>query len=403
MKIFLQMKNILLSILIICNYSLYAQSIEKIKVNDSRTYEVTAIQIDEDTVLSVWMEAKPEREVLLPAGNMQVAYSISNDIGSSWSKKKGLEVPQDTFITGNPYLTKDENGNILLSIMRLNNDFFSGDLAIYQYDIEKEKFHLSSIPTNTTDSLLDKPALSFCGDKLHLFYIEMSKMLDKGIIYHQYSRDSGITWTKPKAIPQDEEIIYLGVDAHCLHERLILSYGSYWYKHIYFSKATIEQDTILFENAKQVADVSKKLVSGLTELSVHNKGNMAIGWFYHHQPKETYLTTSKNEGEDWSGPLLLSDKGNLLSFDYDKNGDLHCIFTEYKEGESAVVYNKFKNNDLHNKVANAYLKGFSKVEGEKDYIGAFQKLLITDAGHILSFWVDYANDSKLYLSKWEDK
>lgn len=369
-------------------------------MSESRSYEVTATILPNNSIISVWMETRLGSKVSSQIGSTQISYKNSKDFGKTWSEKKTIDDPK-AFIQGNPYLLTDKKGNTFLVLMSVNKDFFSGNLSFYEWNGNNNEFQLKSIPVSSKKTLIDKPALAISGNKIYLTYVEYAEKLEKSYVKYQYSSDNGKTWTKPKKITNDE-IIYLGQSLESFNESLYLTFGTYWNKEIYYSKAVIsEKGALSFQKNKSIIKISDSLGSAMTELTVNKQGDMAVGWLYNHEPRGIYISVSDNEGKKWTKPLLLSKSGNLLSLTFDCSGNLLCLYSEFKNGLYSVVVKKvsiFDQNIIHT----FYLKKPDKIIGNTNYIGAFQKIIHTDNKNNFAFWIDYSKDNKLFFSKWQD-
>lgn len=376
----------------------HAQTVQTSILNETRTYEVTAILLPNNKILAVWMEARPDREISSQGGNMRVAYKISSDLGENWSHKKIIDNP-NTLLKGNPDVITDNNGNIYLILMSVNTNFFSGNLSFYEWKKEQNEFKLKSIPASSENSLLDKPGITICGNHLYLAYVEYSKMLDKGLLKIQSSSDGGMTWSNPKEVHPKNEVIALGPSITCLNEKLILAFGSYWRNSIYFTKKNSQNILNDFPTPKVISEISDTLVSAMTVLATNKNNKIAIGWEYIHQPNEIYISLSRNNGKSWTEPNLISKSGNMLSMTFDKNKNLHLIYDKFNEDEFSVIYERLSLL-TGNSESKMYLSQPSKIPGTRDYIGAFQKIIISNDGTILTFWINFSEDNKLYFSKW---
>lgn len=386
-------------ILIFFSCRVKAQNIQTSLLNEIRTYEVTAIMPTDSIIIVVWMEAREERKISSQAGGMCVAYKFSTDLGQSWSAKQLIDDPE-LLVVGNPHLTIDSNGNTYLVLMKIKPDFFSGNLSFYEWNQIKNKFEIKSIPAITKNSLLDKPAMAICGNKIHLAYVEMNKTLDSGKIKIQSSQDDGTTWSEPETLFPKSDVIALGVSLACINEELILTYGSYWQDSIYFTKARIQENKIEFPYPETISKVSGKLVSAMTEVATNGKDQITVGWQPIHEPNEIYISSGKDTGNSWTEPFLLSKSGSMLSMAYDKYNNLHLIYNEFLEDQFSVLYKKIEESDGHQ--STRYILSPAKMKGGRDYIGAFQKILITENDIVFSFWIDFSDGNRLYFTKCEE-
>ena len=361
-------------ILIFFSCKVKAQNIQTSLLNETKTYEVTAIMPSDSTIIAVWMEAREERKISSQAGGMRVAYKFSTDLGQSWSA--------------------------YLVLMKIKPDFFSGNLSFYEWNQLKSKFEIKSIPATTKNSILDKPAMAICGNKIHLAYVEMNKTLDSGKIKMQSSQDYGSTWSKPEMLFPGSGVIALGVSLACFEGGLVLTYGSYWQDSIYFTKARMQGNKIEFPYTETIFKVSSNLVSAMTEVASNRKDQITVGWQPIHEPNEIYISSSKDTGNSWTKPSLLSESGSMLSMAYDKYNNLHLIYNEFIKNQFSVLYKKI--DESGGRQSTRYILSPAKMKGVRDYIGAFQKILITEKSAVFSFWIDFSDGNKLYFTKWEE-
>lgn len=395
------MRNIIILLLTLLTNTCFSQNIETFELNDTRTYEVTSTVLPDKSVISVWMEARPEREVSSQIGNVRIAYKISKDFGKKWSEKEIIDDPE-RFLLGNPYILSNKTGRTFLVFMNVNKDFFSGNLAFYEWSEIDEKFQLKSIPVSSNNSLIDKPSLAIIDNKIYLTYIEYTQKIENSYVKYQYSSDNGSTWSNPKNITNDE-IIYLGASLKNLKNNLYLAYGTFWQHKIYFEKVIVHEGTEpFFQQNNPVAEISETLGSAMTELEIDKNGNIAIGWLYNHKPNEVYVSVSENEGKDWKEPLLISKSGNLLSLVFDGSNNLLCLYSEFNDDMFSVILKKVPIDNPTEKTRTTYIKEPTKIKGNRDYIGAFQKITRTKNNEYLIFWIDYSKDNKLYCTKWQD-
>ena len=377
-----------------------SKDIKTLKLNDTKTYEVTAAILEDNTIISVWMEGRTERKPNSQIGDTRIGYKVSNDEGKTWSQKKVIDNP-NSFITGNPYITTEKD-NTFLIFMNVKKSFFEGNLAFYEWNAQKQEFQLKSIPARTNNTLLDKPSIVSNGDNVFLTYIEYSKTLEKGEIKYQHSDDKGKSWSKPEKMVKDD-IIYLGVASQILDGNIYLSYGTHWQKKIFFKKTEMSNlNDITQIQSKIVAEVTGELGSAMTEMAVSKNGDIAIGWMNIHKPDEVYLSIKPKESKDWNEPLLLSKSGNLLSMAFDNSSNLLSIYSEFKNDTFSVIFKKCPLHNFETITETKYLKKETKIIGQRDYIGAFQKIMYTDKSEIFAFWIDYSKNNELNVSRWKD-
>lgn len=388
----------LLIILIYCNLS-QAQSIDSFKLNDTRTYEVTAAYLPDNKIIAVWMEARQERIVSEQAKDMQVAYAISDNFGKTWTNKKIIDKP-NTLVTGNPNIISDKKGNTYLIMMHVGKNFFSGELALYEFENKQNEFKLKSIPIYSDRSLLDKPSLSICGNQLYLTYVEYSNMLDTGLVKIQSSSNGGKTWSDSQTILPESNVIALGSTLACSNDNLFLSFGSFWQNSIYFTKKNAKNVLATFQPSKIISGVSDTLVSAMTEMVTNNENKIAIGWENNHHPNEIYVSLSNNNGKNWNKPILITKSGNMLSMAFDKKNDLWLIYNEFDGNQFSVIRENLSsiNGNIKNK---SFILKPETIKGAKDYVGAFQKMIITDKNIVMAFWINFSDNNKLYFSKWK--
>ena len=386
----------LLFILIYCNLS-QAQSIDSFKLNDTRTYEVTAAYLPDNKIIAVWMEARQERIVSEQAKDMQVAYAISDNFGKTWTNKKIIDKP-NTLVTGNPNIISDKKGNTYLIMMHVGKNFFSGELALYEFENKQNEFKLKSIPIHSDKSLLDKPSLSICGNQLYLTYVEYSSMLDTGLVKIQSSSDRGRIWTNSKTIFPENNVIALGPAISCFNNNLLLSFGSFWSDAIYFTKKNAKNIFANFQSPNIVSKISDTLVSAMTEIVTNNKNKIAVGWENNHQPNEIYISLSNDNGVSWNKPTLISKSGNMLSMAFNKADNLLILYNEFNGNKFSAVYERLSslNGNMERKI---FLCQPSEIIGTRDYIGAYQKIISTKNNSVLVFWINFSDDNKLYFSK----
>ena len=391
------MKYLLLIFTLIYSGASQSQTIETIKINETRTYEVTAALLSENKIVAVWMEARQERVVSSQAKDMQVAYAVSNDYGKSWTKKKIIDKSK-TLLSGNPYIVSDKSGNVYLILMHVGNNFFSGELVLYEFENKKNEFKLKSIPANSHNKLLDKPSMSICDNRLYLTYVEYNNMLDTGLLKIQSSSDRGRIWTNSKTIFPENNVIALGPAISCFNNNLLLSFGSFWSDAIYFTKKNAKNIFANFQSPNIVSKISDTLVSAMTEIVTNNKNKIAVGWENNHQPNEIYISLSNDNGVSWNKPTLISKSGNMLSMAFDKADNLLILYNEFNGNKFSAVYERLSslNGNMERKI---FLCQPSEIIGTRDYIGAYQKIISTKNNSILVFWINFSDDNKLYFSK----
>jgi hypothetical protein len=385
-------------LLILIGFPILAQLAPNIVLNDTRTFEVTACKPSKKNIVVAWMEKRPERKDNNgDAIDMRVAYKSSENNGKDWTEKGIIDLP-GTFGTGNPFVTSNTNGETHLVCMHIGKDFYSGSISLYEFDSVKKQFNLKSVPIKSEDRLLDKPAIVSFGNEIHLVYISYGKRTENMLKY-QMSSDKGKTWTEPVNVFNDNTIPFLGPSISVVNKnQIVISVGSYRSKGIYLAKKKINIDTIAFEDPIVVAQISNKLGAAMTELSGDGERKLVLTWQYPHQRNETWMTFSTNEGNSWASPLLITEKGNLLSAAFDKQNNIYCIYSDFNNQNFFVKYKSL--NSKYELIEERYLSKPEPLTTFDEYLGAFQKLLI-QKNKVYTFWVDYPNDSALYFTKWE--
>jgi hypothetical protein len=375
-----------------------AQTVPSKLLNDVRSFEVTASIPSKNMIIAAWMERRPNRkDDDESAKDMRVAYKFSMDNGDNWTDKGVIDLP-NTFGTGNPYLTSNAKGETFLTVMHIGNKFYEGNISLYEFDFNKNKFHLKSVPFETDNMLLDKPAIAAFGNEIHLVYIAYPQGKRNSLKY-QMSRDKGKSWTEPVTIYVDQNISHLGPSIALLKgNQVVISCGSYGSKNIYIIKKKADVDSIVFEKPIVVSKVIANHGAAMSELSINNN-RLVITWQSPHQPMEVWMSYSTDEGNQWSSPFLLTPNGNLLSATFDKKGILNCLYSDFNNKQFSVLYKSF---DLNYKVLNKKtIKEPVELPKQDEYIGAFQKLLINKSNYY-GFWIDYANNSELMFSNWKN-
>ncbi len=389
------MRNHLFLILILLYFaSAQGQEIKTYKINDTRTYEVTAALLPENKIIAVWMEARPERVVCEQAGDMRVAYAVSEDLGVTWSKKKIIDKP-NTLLTGNPSIISDKQGDTHLVMMHVGKDFFSGELAVYKYNPQLNEFELKSIAAQSDSSLLDKPSITENKGKLFLSYTEITQMLENSFLKVLSYSDQEKTWKKVPPIAKDS-ILYLGTSARADSNHLFLSSGTYWNKTVEFFDYNLRTQKA---ERTTIATTADTLENALSEM-VNEDDQLIINWYKNHVPNAVYFSFSKDRGKTWSKPILVSENGNLLSTVFDDDGNIVVLFSEFDNNNFSVIVKYYSTS--RNKFLNEfYLKKPTAINDKLDYIGAFQKIIKLQDDSFMAFWIDFSDDNKLYLSKWD--
>lgn len=374
-----------------------AQSIKSKILSDVRAFEVSACKPSKNSIVSVWMEKRPTRkDNSEEAADMRVAYRSSFNNGKNWTNKEFIDL-EHTFGTGNPYVTSNEKGDTFMTCMHIGQDFFSGNISLYQFDFKKHLFNLKSIPVKSNDNLLDKPSLVCDGNNIHLVYVAYSKNFKNSVKY-QLSKDNGISWSEAIDVFPDHSITYLG-PAMVLsdNKQVFISTGSYAGKGIYMTKNVANSQKIEFEPARKIGSIAKNLGSAMTEMTCKN-GNLLLTWQNPHQRNETWICKSQNLGVSWSSPFMVTSFGNLLSAEFDDKYNIHCIYSDFKDEKFSVVYKSFDNENRI--VKEEFIKSPVELKSFKEYLGAFQKLLIQN-NKMFAFWIDYPGNNTLNFSEWK--
>jgi len=388
------MKNLFLILLLFYYGQSQAQIIETNKINDTRTYEVTATLLPDHKIVAVWMEARPKRVISEQADDMQVAYAISDDLGATWSNKKIIDKP-NTLLTVNPNVFSDKQGNTYLVAMHVGEDIFSGELAIYTFSPKLNEFELKSIPIQSDSSLLDKPSITENNDKMFLSYTEVTRKLKNSFLHVLRSNDHGKTWKNIPSMTKDS-LLYMGTSAIASSNHLILSTGTYGNESIEFFDYNLKTHKI---KRTKVAGISDQLEDALSEMVDHGD-NLCINWYNNHAPNEVYFALSRNRGKSWNNPILVSKNGNLLSTVFDEDENLVVLYSEFDNNKFSVIvkhYNTSENRFLDK----FYLKEPTVIKDKLDYIGAFQKIIRLEDNRFIAFCIDFSDNNKLYMSKWD--
>jgi len=146
-----------------------------------------------------------------------------------------------------------------------------------------------------------------------------------------------------------------------------------------------------------VAQVSPTLGAAMSELFCFNN-KLIITWQNAHQRGETWLSYSTDEGDKWSEPVVVCKFANLLSAVFDKKGDIHCIYSDFGNEKHAVGYKKM--NSQFQVLKESYILPQFTHPDFKEYLGAYQRLLIEDK-NLYAFYIDYANNNTLKFAKWK--
>jgi len=363
-------------------------------LSDTRTFEVSACNPSKKSLVTVWMEKRPERKDNDEnAADMQVAYKSSADNGDSWTKKGIVDLP-GTFATGNPFIANNENGNTYLVCMHIGKDFYSGNISLYEFDFRKKKFELKSVPIKSDDNLLDKPSFATSGNEIHLVYVAYPKKM-KNAVKYQMSKDKGKTWTKAVDVFGGNIGGHLGPSiAISKNKQVIISIGGYGKKDILITRK-LHSDSVAFEQPTIVSPVSTKQGAAMTELTAYKNG-LILTWQNPHQRSETYLSVSKDDGMSWAKPIMVTSFGNLASAAFDGKGNIHCIYSDFNDQKFFVRYRVFntKLEVLHS----SYLLEPTALTTFKEYLGAYQKIMIQNK-EVFTFWIDYPNNSTLNFTK----
>ncbi|MNN82496.1 hypothetical protein D3C81_1994350 [compost metagenome] len=107
---------------------------------------------------------------------------------------------------------------------------------------------------------------------------------------------------------------------------------------------------------------------------------------------------SRNAGESWSSPHLITSTGNLLSTAFGNDGGIHCLYSDFIDQKFSVNYRAL--NDNYSVAKEMYLAKPIVSNTFKEYLGAYQKLLVQNK-ELFAFWIDYPNNSTLKFTKWE--
>jgi hypothetical protein len=377
-------------------FTSFAQSKKTLLLNDVRTFEVSACKPSKKEIIATWMEKRPARkDNSEDAADMRVAYKLSVNNGETWSEKKIID-DADTFAIGNPFITCTNNKQAYLVCMHIGKDFWSGNISFYEFDFETKQFNLKSIPIESPNSLLDKPAIVISGNEVHLVYVAYPKG-KKNAVRYQMSRDSGKSWTSPIDV-FDSAGGHLGPSITLTaNQEVIVSIGAYGSKNIQIAKKTISENT--FQEPIIVTKVVPELGAAMTELNRFDD-KLILTWQNPHRLNQTWLSYSVNNGNNWSAPYLITPYGNLLSAVFDKKGFLHCIYSNFSDNSFSVGYKKLDNE--FKLLQDEYLQKTIPLNGFTEYLGAYQKLLIQD-DELFAFWINYPNESSLNFSKWPIK
>ncbi|MNK14780.1 hypothetical protein D3C87_329100 [compost metagenome] len=365
-------------------------------LSDTRTFEVSACNPSKKSMVTVWMEKRPERKDNDEnAADMRVAYKSSADNGNSWTEKGIVDLP-GTFATGNPFIANNEKGATYLVCMHIGKDFYSGNISLYEFDFGKKKFELKSVPIKSDDNLLDKPSFATSGDEIHLVYVAYPKRM-KNAVKYQMSKDKGKTWTKPVDVFGGNIGGHLGPSiAISKNKQVIISIGAYGQKDILITRK-VHSDSVAFEKPTIVSPISTKQGAAMTELTAYKNG-LILTWQNPHQRSETYLSYSKDDGISWAKPIMLTSFGNLASATFDEKGNIHCIYSDFTNQHFFVGYKMLDTRYQLLKEENL-LKPTS-LTTFNEYLGAYQKLVIQDK-QLFAFWIDYKDNSTLKFTKWK--
>lgn len=387
-----------LTIFLLNTVPVVAQISPATRLNDVRSFEVSACSPSKNKLISVWMEKRPERKDDNPdAQDMRVAYKFSSDNGKSWTNKGIVDSP-DTFGTGNPFVTADERGDAYLVCMHIGNDFYSGNISLYQFDYKTKDFKLKSVPFKSDSQLLDKPAIVSFGNEIHLVYVAYNKKGPNAVKY-QMSADDGKTWSIPVNVFPEVNTSFLGPSITRVNGKgVIVSSGAYGRGDVIIATRKVGVDSIAFNKPVAVCKLSGSVGAAMTEISSFDD-KLIITWQPPHQRGETWMSFSTNKGETWAAPYMICKKGNLLSSVFDKEGNIHAIYTDFGNNKFVVKYNQM--NQQYEELKQAILGQETRSVTFKEYLGAYQKLL-TRGNEFFAFWIDYANDHTLYFSKWKE-
>jgi len=376
-----------------------AQSIPSKLLNELRTFEVTACKPSKKMIVAAWMEQRPNRKNNdESAKDMQVAYKYSFDNGDSWSTKGIVDLP-NTFATGNPFLTSNAKGETFLTVMHIGNKFYEGNISLYEFDFDKKQFILKSVPFETDSLLLDKPAIAAFGNEIHLVYIAYPQRKRNSLKY-QMSCDNGKSWSNPVTVEVDQNISKLGASiVLSSNNQIVISCGSYGSKNIYFIKKRHGVDSVSFEKPIVISNVNAKLGAAMSEISCYGS-RVVVSWQNPHQPNEVWISYSKDEGNNWNTPLLLTSRGNLLSAAFDNRGNIHCLYSDFYDNRFSVSYKSYDQN--LEVIKNQIIREPIELIKQDEYIGAFQKLLIQKK-QCYCFWIDYPINSSLNFSRLKNR
>lgn len=239
-------------------------------------------------------------------------------------------------ITGNPVVTVDHQGNFY-GVHMNTLGFIRGQLEVTRFDAKREEwsdfqsinsFGLSS----SSDSLAvpDKPWIVSDGQgNLAVLYclLEMSDNLElqESGIYLQFSRDRGITWSKPRLIFDRSKLVTLqptievfGVEVKNADEprsfgpqgvsaafdgkgRLHVSMAGYFYQPVFYAVLESLDANV---NVKKVSGQLNARI-GVTQLQVSQDGErIAIVANSPHHYEETRLVFSDDGGSSWKERTL---------------------------------------------------------------------------------------------------
>jgi hypothetical protein len=396
------MKNIIFKLAYLCALLVFvdtpimAQTISQL-LNDTRSFEVSACIPSKDNMISVWMEKRPERKDNSgDATNMRVAYKSTANNGKSWTEKSIVDLP-NTFGTGNPFIASSANGEAYMVCMHIGNDFYSGNISFYEFDFKAKKFKLKSIAIESKENLLDKPSIAIDGDEIHLVYVAYSKKARNAVKYSM-SKDKGKTWSTPINVFNEVNMSYLGPSVAMLKSKKVgVSIGAYGRKNVLFARKKMTPDSIVFEKPVIVGKLSDGIGAAMTELSTFD-GKLMITWQNPHQTSEAWMSFSTDDGKTWAEPYKAVDKGNLLSAVFDKQGNIHCIYSDFGAQQFSVKY-KFLNNK-YGVLKEDFLMKSTPSSTFNEYLGAYQKLLISK-NELFAFWIDYPNNSTLNFTRWK--
>ncbi|MFD2943330.1 sialidase family protein [Flavobacterium notoginsengisoli] len=367
-------------------------------LNDVRSFEVTACAPFNNNIVAAWMEKRPERkDNSEDAADMRIAYKSSVDNGRTWNEKGIIDMP-DTFGNGNPFVTSSRKGAVYLVCMHIGTDFYSGNISLYEFNFKLKKFVLKSVPIKSTDHLLDKPAIVCNGKEIHLVYISYPKR-DKNSVKYLYSKDDGLTWSEPMDVFTNGTGSYLGPSITVLdNKQVAVSVGSYGFnKEIYFVKKKMDTDKAVFETPVSVAKITREQGAAMSEL-YSDGSRLVLSWQNPHQRSEIWMAVSRDSGSSWNSPQQIIKFGNLFSGVFDTKGNLHCIYSDFADDRFSVSYKQF--DEKNNLIKHGYVKESAPLPAFNEYLGAFQKLLITNY-ELNAFWIDYPDDHTLKLTNWK--